>query len=50
MAITLNSNFYILDLIMGKSKKNYFIYKQNNVGIEHKRNHLERSKYLSGFN
>jgi hypothetical protein len=49
MANTLNSNLHILDLIMSNSKNNYFVHKQNNVGIEHNRNYLERSKYLVGL-
>lgn len=35
---------------MGNSKKNYLIYKQNNVGIEHIRICLERPRYLVEFN
>ena len=34
---------------MRQIKKTYFIHKQNNVGIEHKRNHLERFKILGGI-
>jgi hypothetical protein len=49
MANTLNSNLHLLDLIMSNSKNNYFVNKQNNVGIEHNRNYLERSKYLVGL-
>lgn len=33
-----------MTLLMKKVKKTYFIHKQNNVGIELKRDYLERSK------
>jgi len=46
----LNTHYYKQVLVMKPIKKTYFIHEQNNVGIEHKRNHLERSKYLVGFN